>query len=93
MSKCAHHLRTWGEAGVVTVRDIKTSKLMDKGITCMFIGYCLDHAGDCYKMYNPQTDRYHITRDVKRLNRRCFKHVRFHTKEDLIKLKAGKSDK
>ena len=28
--KFAYHLRTWGEAGVVTVRDIKTSKLMDK---------------------------------------------------------------
>ena len=29
--KFAYHLRTWGEAGVVTVRDIKTSTLMDKG--------------------------------------------------------------
>ena len=66
--KFAYHLRTWGEAGVVTVRDIKTSKLMDKGITCMFIGYDLDHAGDCYKMYNPLTGKYHISRDIKWLN-------------------------
>ena len=65
---------------------------MDKGITCMFIGYCLDHAGDCYKMYNPLTKRFHITRDVKWLDRMYFKDVRFHTTANLTKLKAGKSD-
>ena len=31
--KFAYHLRTWGEAGVVSLRDIKKPKLKDKGIT------------------------------------------------------------
>ena len=51
--KFSYHLRTWGEAGMVTVRDIKTSTLMDKGKSYMIIGYDLNHAGDSYKMYNP----------------------------------------
>ena len=57
----------------------------------MFVGYCPDHAGDCYKMYNPQTNRCHITRDVKWLKRMYFKDVRFYNNENLNKLKAGKS--
>ena len=57
----------------------------------MFIGYDLDHARDCYKMYNPLTRKYHISRDVKLWNRMYFKNVRFHNTEDLIKLKAGES--
>ena len=63
---------------------------MDKGITCMFIGYDLDHAGDCYKMYNPLTGKYHISRDIKWLNKMYFKDVRFHNTEDLLKLKQGR---
>ena len=56
----------------------------------MFIGYGLNHAGDCYRMFNPKTGRVHITRDIKWLNRMYFKIVRFHTAENLIKLEAGK---
>ena len=42
-------------------------------------------------MYNPETKRYHIFRDVKWLNRMYFKDVRFYNSENLNKLKAGKS--
>ena len=49
----AYHLRTWGEAGVVCLRDLKTPKIHDKGITCMFVGYSLDHTGNCYRMWDP----------------------------------------
>ena len=31
--KFAYHLTTWGESGVVSLRDIKKSKLKDKEIT------------------------------------------------------------
>ena len=44
-------------------------------------------------MYNPLTGKYHISRDIKWLNRIYFKGVRFHNTEDLLRLKAGKSDK
>jgi hypothetical protein len=30
----------------------------------MFISYTDDHDGDVYRMWNPKTERVHITRDV-----------------------------
>jgi len=30
----------------------------------MFIGYAVNHPGDCYRMYDPKTRRVHITRDI-----------------------------
>ena len=69
LPKFSKHLRKWGEAGVVTLRDLKKSKIQDKGITCMFVGYSPDHAGACYRMYNPDTSRIHTTRDIKWLGR------------------------
>ena len=82
-------MRTWGEAGVVTLRDRKKSKIQDKGTTCI-VGYALDHTGDCYRMYNPETSKIHLTRDIKWLNRMYFKSARFHTAENLLTIKAGK---
>jgi hypothetical protein len=60
----AKHLRTWGEAGTVKTKTAKTPKLMDSGVQCMFVGYALDHSGDCYRMWDPVTKRVHETRDV-----------------------------
>ena len=39
----AYHLRTWGEAGVVCTRDLKTPKLHYKGIECMFVILYISH--------------------------------------------------
>jgi hypothetical protein len=30
----------------------------------MFVGYADEHAGNCYRMYNPVTSRVNVTRDV-----------------------------
>ena len=38
-------MRTWREADVVTLRDIKRPKIQDNAITCMFVGYSLEHDG------------------------------------------------
>ena len=38
--------------------------MKDIGATCLFAGYTLDHDGDCYRMYNPQTNRVIVTRDI-----------------------------
>jgi hypothetical protein len=57
-------LRTWGEAGTVKVKTKTTPKLSDRGVHCIFIGYADDHDGDVYRMWNPKTERVHITRDV-----------------------------
>jgi hypothetical protein len=57
-------LRTWGEAGTVKVKTKTTPKFADRGVHCMFIGYADDHDGDVYRMWNPKTERVHITWDV-----------------------------
>ena len=46
----AKHLRTWGEAGTVKIKTDTTPKLADRGVQCMFVGYAVDHPGDCYNM-------------------------------------------
>ena len=68
----AKHLRIWGEAGTVKTKTKTTPKLKDRGITCMFVGYAGQHAGDCYEMLNWETKRIIETRDVTWLNRMYF---------------------
>ena len=68
----ANHLRKWGEAGVVKIKNKQTTKMEERGITCMFVGYAKQHAGDCYEMLNLQTNRVLITRDVLWLNKMYF---------------------
>ena len=58
------YLRTWGEAGTVKIKTDTSPKLNDKGVQCVFVGYDLNHPGDCYIMYNPKTDKRLISRDV-----------------------------
>ena len=47
----------------------------------MFVGYAKDHAGNCYRMYNPATSRIHTSRDVKWLGRMYYNSVRFQNSE------------
>jgi len=54
----------WEEAGTVKTKTKTTPKLNDQGVPCMFVGYAVDHPGDCYRMYDPKTQRVHITRDI-----------------------------
>ena len=67
-----NYLRTWGEAGTVKVKTKNTPKLADRGVPCMFVGYALNHPGDCYRMWNPETNRVHETRDVIWMKRMFF---------------------
>lgn len=68
----ANHLRTWGEAGTIKLVTERTTKVMDRGIQCMFVGYAQNHPGDCYRMFDPNTKRIHETRDVIWLRRMFF---------------------
>ena len=68
----AKYLRMWGEAGTVKVKTKTTPKLQDRGVQCMLVGYAPDHAGDCYRMWNPKTDGVHVTRDIIWLRRMFF---------------------
>ena len=61
------HLRTFGEVGIMTLKpgsSIK-SKLGDRGIKCLFLGYAANHAGNVYRVLNLETKMVMISRDVK----------------------------
>jgi hypothetical protein len=62
------YLRTFGEAGVVTIAGTVKVKVDMRGVLCMMGGYCTDWAGDCYKMYDPINNNVYLTRDVLWLN-------------------------
>jgi hypothetical protein len=59
-----NHLRTFGEAGVVTIVGTIKKKVDMRGLLCLMGGYCTDRAGDCYKMYDPINNNVYFTRDV-----------------------------
>ena len=51
---------------VLTHRQIGyKSKISDKGKEAFFVGYATEHAGDVYRMYDPNTKRIKISRDVR----------------------------
>jgi hypothetical protein len=64
------NLQTFGEAG--TVKEVKKGKVLDRGITMIFVGYDKYHSENCYGMYNPVTSRVVITRDAIWLERMCY---------------------
>ncbi|KAL7579260.1 hypothetical protein ACA910_011419 [Epithemia clementina (nom. ined.)] len=61
--------RTWGEAGTVTLYDKKVSKLNNRGVHCLFVGYATNHPEGTYAMYDPKTNGVHTTRDIVWLHR------------------------
>ena len=65
-------LRTWGEAGVVKLKTKFTPKLANRGEICMFVGYAPAHSEAVYRMWDPNSNRVHVTRDVIWLNRMYF---------------------
>jgi hypothetical protein len=68
-----HNLRTWGEAGTVTIKNrIMHPKSADRAVTCMFIGYSRQHPSGTYRIWNPVTNGVHTTRDVTWLHRTYF---------------------
>jgi len=66
------HLRVWGEAGTVTIKSNMNTKVKDRGVHCMMVGYALNHAGDTYRMWDKITNRVHETRDIIWLRRMYF---------------------
>ena len=80
------HLRFFGEKGVVTKNPGPTikSKLDDRGIECMFLGYAKGHAGDVYRMLNLKTRKVIISRDVQWMGagKNETKAVRFNEDDD-----------
>jgi hypothetical protein len=67
-----NHLRTSGEAGVVTIAGTIKKKVDIRGLLCLMGGYCTDRAGNCYKMYDPINNNVYFTRYVLWLNKMYF---------------------
>ena len=55
------HARTYGEAGVVALRNDMQSSLANRGIKCMFVGYGNNSTSDAYRMLNLETGKVWIT--------------------------------
>ena len=55
-------MRTFGKVG--TVRTGKDSKVVDHGVTMMFVGYTNSHERNCYRMFNPLSNIIVESRDV-----------------------------
>jgi hypothetical protein len=56
------YLRKWSEVGVVKLHNSTKPKIYDRGKTCMLVGYSTIHAGDTYRMWDPDSQR--VSRDV-----------------------------
>ncbi len=52
----------YGEAG--TVKEGKRRKVLDRGVTMMFVGYSQENPANCFKMFYPTTSRLTHTRDI-----------------------------
>ena len=57
-----YHLRVFRCISYVHVPTEKRRKLDDKSVKCIFIGYCEESKG--YRLYNPETKKLMISRDV-----------------------------
>ena len=66
-AKYAKHLRVFGEMCVVadTYNKVGRTKIDPRGNISLFVGYCTKHAGDVYRLLNPETTRVIHSRDVK----------------------------
>jgi Reverse transcriptase (RNA-dependent DNA polymerase) len=67
--KLPSSLKIFGEMSVVTTKDEIQSKLKNRVMTYMFVGYSVDHANDVYWMLNLKTKRIINTRYVSWLKR------------------------
>ena len=76
-AKFMKHLRSFGEMAVIAIHEGEkmSSKLDNRGKTCMFVGYANDHSGDVYRFLNNNTKRTIMTRDARWLNI-IWKHYR-----------------
>ena len=65
-----HHLRTFGEIGIVAYANRKMrSKFSNKGRIYMFVGYATKYAEDVYRMLDLDTKRITTSTDIRWLDK------------------------
>ena len=73
LPKFTNFLYPWGVAGVVFIKKTTTKKLEDRGRRMMYVGASMQHSGDTFRMFDPETKRIHMTRDVKMLQKMFYR--------------------
>ena len=70
-AKHTKHLKTFGEICVPadTSNKVGRTKLDTRGRTCMFLGYCTQHAGDLYRYLHMKTNHIIYSQDVQWLGK------------------------
>ena len=68
-SRIVPHLHRFGEMGVVTTKKKIQGKIETTGKVAIFVGYAENHSGDTFRMFNPETKKILISRDVRWLNK------------------------
>ncbi|CAL2260415.1 unnamed protein product [Prunus armeniaca] len=63
MKPSVHYLRIFGSVAYAHVPDAVRNKLDDKSEKCIFIGY--SERSKAYKLYNPKTKKFLVSRDVR----------------------------
>ena len=66
-------LHPWGIAGVVFIKTTATKKLEERGRRMMYVGASTVHSGDTFRMFDPNSERIHLTRDVKMLRKMFYR--------------------
>src|SRR5210317_14677 len=77
------YLKRFGEIGVIANRKSIKTKTEDRGSKCYFVGYADDHTPDTYRMFNPNTNKIILSRDIRWID--TFKMQRDETNEEKIK--------
>ena len=54
------------------IRRVTTSKIEDRGTTCMLVGYAIKRDSGVYRMWNETTNRVIVSKDVIWLKRMYF---------------------
>ena len=83
-SPILHHLRTFGEVGVVKTASPIQAKLENKGNLCIFLGYQDQGPADSYRFLRLATNKIITSRDVTWLNMSYGNFYRVPIKDRLI---------
>jgi hypothetical protein len=62
--KLTSSLRPFGDMGVVTTKSDIQGNLTNRGTTCMFVGYSVNHSNDVYRMLKLDSKRIIHSRDI-----------------------------
>jgi hypothetical protein len=47
----------WTSEEAGTIKEGMNGKVLDRGVTMLFVGHNNNHSGNCYRIYNPVTSR------------------------------------